>query len=401
MDPNPDPPWTALPWTALPSTIPPWTLVNFVSFSSKLPVKFNAIPGPWVEDDHTKILKVKDLIGTFTNLDEWELRKKVCNLYEAIFTSSDEKPFPSLTNVHALSRSYFKMVEMMKISNFWGTVKKDVPFSSAHICEGPGGFLQCTVEQAKQKKLRLGHFYAMTLKPTKSQIPGWRRSIHFLKKHPQIQLEYGKDETGNILNPENQAQFIQRAKGVQVFTADGGFDFSVDYSKQEESVFSLLIASFIIGLGCLGPGGTMMIKLFDMYSPATKDLVLGCASCFKSFTIYKPATSRPCNSERYFIGTGFLGSIATAPWLNHLQRVQSRITQHQSTPFTRLVDFTWNPLLTQALDEQIQWQENQQMKIIQDAYNLDKNTIPARIVQILDMSRKWCKEFSVPLADQA
>jgi cap2 methyltransferase len=375
----------------------PWECIQFVHFQSKMP-RLVAVAGEWKEDDHVEILQVKDTIGKFTNLDEWELRKKVCNPYEAIFSSSDENPFPSVTNIHALSRSYFKMVEMMKVSRFWDSVKKDVPFSSAHICEGPGGFLQCTVEQAKQKKGRLGigKFYAMTLKPTKTQIPGWRRSIHFLKKHPQIQLEYGEDDTGDILNPANQAKFLEVAKQVQLFTADGGFDFSVDYAKQEQSVFQLLVASFSIGLGCLSVGGTMIVKLFDMYSPATKDLVLGSATCFKKFTIYKPATSRPCNSERYFIGVGYAGPVSSSQWIHHLQSIQL-----SQTPLTRLVDFQWNSKILEAVKEQIVWQENQQIQIIQDACNLDKNTIPARITKILQKSRAWCKEFTVPLIDQA
>jgi hypothetical protein len=48
--------------------------------------------------------------------------------------------------------------------------------------------------------------------------------------------------------------------------------------------------------------GHCYIKLFDTYSNSTKTLITLCGSCFKEFSIYKPAISRPCNSERYFIG---------------------------------------------------------------------------------------------------
>jgi 23S rRNA U2552 (ribose-2'-O)-methylase RlmE/FtsJ len=199
------------------------------------------------------------------------------------------------------------MIEMLEHSGFWAS-KFQEPFISAHICEGPGGFIQATMERLVATKTVTKGVYAMTLKPTKSNIPGWRRSIHFLKKYPQVQLEYGADDTGDILKEANQKWFSERAKGAHLFTADGGFDFSVDYTNQEQMAFSLLLASFTIGLLTLRKGGTMIIKLFDIYGSATQDLFLGAALLFDRFTIYKPATSRPCNSERYFIGVGYHGA---------------------------------------------------------------------------------------------
>ena len=40
----------------------------------------------------------------------------------------------------------------------------------------------------------------------------------------------------------------------------------------------------------------------------TKTIIHLVGRCFKEYTIYKPASSRPCNSERYFIGKRFIGS---------------------------------------------------------------------------------------------
>ena len=86
-----------------------------------------------------------------------------------------------------------------------------------------------------------------------------------------------------------------------------GFDFSVNYTYQEKQIFDLVISSFLIGLQCLTINGFMVIKLFDTYSPSTKALINLVGSAFKDYSIYKPATSRPCNSERYFIGRNYLG----------------------------------------------------------------------------------------------
>ncbi len=50
----------------------------------------------------------------------------------------------------------------------------------------------------------------------------------------------------------------------------------------------------------------MIVKLFDIYSEHTQLLVAIVGRQFQSWGLYKPATSRPCNSERYFIGKGFV-----------------------------------------------------------------------------------------------
>ena len=342
---------------------------------------------------HETILTEKEKISAVESMDEWELRKKITNPYEAIFSGSDETVFPSLAKVHPLSRSYFKMIEMLGVCKFWESMNRTQPFVSAHICEGPGGFLQHVVEHAKVLKIPIQALYAMTLKPTKSHIPGWRRSIGFLRKHPQIQLEYGADDTGNILLPNNQRSFTERVQGkAQLFTADGGFDFSIDYAKQEESAFPLLLASFTMGLRCLAKGGTMIIKLFDIYSEATQDLFLGSATFFKSFTLYKPATSRPCNSERYFIGQGFLGMDAASVWARHLQEAQ---VKHQAHPLTRLFGGAWPSQLKAAVLEQIQWQERLQIAAIHDTLTFSKDTMVERMETNIATSTHWCEVFNV------
>jgi len=339
----------------------------------------------WKELEHAAVVACKNSIANVENADEWDLRKKIMNPYEAVFSGEDGS-FPSLVRVQPLSRSYFKMIEMLEHSDFWKAFKglkntSKEPFISAHICEGPGGFVQATIEHLVKHKIPVKGVYAMTLKPTKSNIPGWRRSTHFLKKYPQVRLEYGADDTGDILKPTNQSWFSQRAKGAHLFTADGGFDFSVDYTNQEKMAFPLLLSSFTIGLNTLNKGGTMIIKLFDIYGNATQDLILGSALLFDSFTIYKPATSRPCNSERYFIGKGYHGKddASAAQMISHLQQAQ---VKHAQSPLTQLFKNPWPEAVQHLLKEQ----ETLHMK----------NELPEIYEHILTnicQSKAWCKRF--------
>ena len=124
-------------------------------------------------------------------------------------------------------------------------LKPNKKINTAHIAEGPGGFIQCVVENLERLKVPIKAIHAMTLRPTRSHIPGWRRSANFLKKNPQIQLEYGEDDTGNILNHANQMAFVKKAEGAHLFTADGGFDFSVDYNLQEFLAQKLIFSEVI------------------------------------------------------------------------------------------------------------------------------------------------------------
>lgn len=396
-------------------TDPPWDLSHFIAVPGPLP-RLRFRQEGWKEQPHTSVLVAKELITGFESQEQWEIRKKITNPYEAIFSSNEERSFPSLAIAQPLSRSYFKMVEMLHVLEFWtataaapapasSALGMQAPFVSAHVCEGPGGFIQCTLQQAKQRGIPIKGIVAMTLKPTKSHIPGWRRSIGFLRKNPEVLLEYGEDQTGDVLIPQNQAAFTRRikslaAEGATLFTADGGFDFSVDYSKQELHAFPLLLASFTMGLQCLRPGGSMIIKLFDIYSEATQDLFLGTAALFARFTLYKPATSRPCNSERYFLASGFYGSTPSAlAWIAHLQ---SAAIAHGRSPLTRLVDpptglsQCWSPPLLAAVQEQIKYQEALQIQSIHETIHFDKSTIEERITDSLRVSEIWCKTFGVP-----
>ena len=373
----------------------PWDLNQCIHFQGSLP-NLTLLQEGWKEADHPEIMVSKDKISNIDSHEQWELRKKITNPYEAIFSGTNDTSFPSLAKVNPLSRSYFKMIEMLQTIKFWDSIHTSQPFRSAHICEGPGGFLQCIVEALKEKKIPIHALYAMTLRPTKSHIPGWRRSIQFLRKHAQIQLEYGADDTGNILIPENQTAFCRRAVDSQIFTADGGFDFSIDYGKQEQMAFPLLLASFTMGLTCLAKGGTMIIKLFDIYSQATQDLFLGTARLFNRFTLYKPATSRPCNSERYFIAIDYIGHSAhqSRLWTQHLRNAQSK---HKQSPLTRLVGDPWPTNILEAIQEQIRWQEHQQIQSIEETLHFDMNTLEEKIARNIQTSKLWCEVFGVPL----
>lgn len=287
---------------------PPWKSIIF--FKSKCLALKNYEYKEFEDNIPDYLVKKKEEINEYEEQHKWELAKKLANPYEMVYTQEEKFPHPNISLLKPLSRSYFKMIEILEASQFIETISKDWNhIRSAHIAEGPGGFIQATIDYVQKYKREVKKMYAMTLKSDKHYIPGWKKANSFLKKHEAIlNISYGKDGTGDIYSVENQNYFIKQIdKKVHLFTADGGFDFSVNYTYQEKQIFDLVVSSFLIGLQCLSINGFIIIKLFDTYSPATKALISLVGSAFKDYSIYKPATSRPCNSERYFIGRNYLG----------------------------------------------------------------------------------------------
>lgn len=392
---------------------PPWTNVQFVNLFSCVTWKdlqclpVITTPESFEHPLRTLLLHKKDAIQEFNNEDEWEHRKKLTNPYEYIFGMSDST-LPSVLkqtkSFTPLSRSYFKMIEMLHISGFFDSVKQSV-FSSSHVCEGPGGFIQALLSEASKEKRKVSQALAMTLRPTKPFIPGWRRSITYLREHPEIVLEYGADSTGDILLLENQRAFVAKsAQKSMIFTADGGFDFSNDYSNQEIQAFELIVASFRMGFLSLAKGGFMIIKVFDVFLESTKQLLLGSGLCFSSFTLYKPATSRPCNSERYFIGRGFLGSQHASQWISVLtavlRKLKQRVPSTTILSLPTLISSPFTPELYNIFTSQLEAQAVQQVQAIQDGLEYEEKDKDVWIQRGLEKSTQWVARF-LPLPAKA
>ena len=266
---------------------PPWKSITF--FKPKHLVLKKYEYKEFEDNIPEYLIKKKEEINEYEEQHKWELAKKLANPYEMVYTQEEKFPHPNISLLKPLSRSYFKMIEILEASQFIETVSKDWNhFRSAHIAEGPGGFIQATIDYIQKYKREVKKIYAMTLKSDKHYIPGWKKANSFLKKHETIlNISYGKDGTGDIYNIENQNFFIKTMdKKVHLFTADGGFDFSINYTYQEKQIFDLIVSSFLIGLQCLTINGFMVVKLFDTYSPSTKALIHLVGSVFKDYSIY-------------------------------------------------------------------------------------------------------------------
>ena len=231
------------------------------------------------------------------NYSNWDVYKKYTNSHEYIHTII---PFTknSICKLKPLSRSYYKLIEIYNLFNLLENT--ETPIKSFHLAEGPGGFIEAI------QKLRCNDndlYYGMTLMDDDNEhIPGWNKSKYFLLKHDNIIIEKGEDGTGNLCNVNNYLSCFNTYKNsMDLITADGGFDFSIDFNKQETLSTKLIFCQICYAIAMQKKGGTFILKMFDIFSHATIDMLYLLSSLYNKIYICKPHTSRTANSERYVV----------------------------------------------------------------------------------------------------
>lgn len=232
---------------------------------------------------------------------DWDIFKKYTNPFEYIHTTVPFKK-KCISKYKPLSRSYFKMVEMINTFQLHFDSK---PITTFHLAEGPGGFIEAIVN-----KRRCSHdvYIGMTILDNNDpNIPAWKKSEHFLRENKNVYIEKGGDRTGNIISLENFAYCKEKyGSSMNFITADGGFDFSMDFNSQEIHISKLLFAQICFALSMQKQGGSFILKIFDCFMSHTVDLLYILCSFYEKVYIIKPRTSRYANSEKYVVCKGFL-----------------------------------------------------------------------------------------------
>lgn len=309
--------------------------------------------------------------------DTWDNIKKFTNPYEYIHSNiSGNKT--NISKLRPLSRSFYKMIEIMKNNNilqlyddtFVPRPDSKAGIKTFHLAEGPGGFIEAIAylrgteyrrrEQAvaaaaatrqdttivpilpsstiqilkrntefhdeymkEQEYLKLtrrifdtqnetstvyanDRYYGMTLVNDDPICPGWKKTRAFLENHPTVIIENGSDKTGNLISLDNFLYCAEKYKNnMDIVTADGGFDFSVDFNRQERMATQLILCEVFYALAMQKHGGSFILKIFDVFHKTTVDILYILSYYYNNVSIMKPYTSRVANSEKYVICQGF------------------------------------------------------------------------------------------------
>lgn len=247
---------------------------------------------------HT-ITTYKNRITPFYNNKKWDKYKKLSNEYELIFTTPSTKSNISIYN--PVSRSFFKMWELLHDFTDAIIPKGQASMKCLFLAEGPGGFLEAVM---KYRNTKQDAYYGMTLRADHKSIPEWK-----LKKFDKsiVTTLYGEDGTGNLYNLQNTHYLVHKLGGasMDLITADGGFDFSADFNKQEDLSVKLIRCELFCTFHMLREGGTFILKIYDMFHHNTLHTFSILKQCFQKIYIVKPLSSRPANSEKYLICVGY------------------------------------------------------------------------------------------------
>ena len=163
-----------------------------------------------------------------------------------------------------------------------------------------------TKQQTSHEIYGNDRYYGMTLINDDPICPGWKKTKTFLDNNPNVIIETGEDNTGNLLSLANFQRCASLYKNkMDIITADGGFDFSLDFNNQENIATRLILAEVFFALAMQKKGGSFILKIFDIFHKPTVDILYLLSYYYSDVSVIKPYTSRIANSEKYVICQGF------------------------------------------------------------------------------------------------
>ena len=270
-----------------------------IDFSIKLHDSTNKLNENYISNSLYKyLINIKQQIHN--NNNNWDFYKKITNPYEYIHTPYNYNKTYSICKYKPLSRSFFKMIEIINVFNI---LNDENNIRSFHLAEGPGGFIEAFNYYRNNKS---DIYYGMTLISNNINVPSWKKSNNFINSNKNIKIIVGESKNGDLFLKKNLLYINNNFKeSMDYITGDGGFDFSVDFNKQEELSLKLIISQIFYALIMQKNKGTFVLKIFDMFNIKTIEMLFLLTNCYENIYIYKPNTSRVANSEKYIICKNF------------------------------------------------------------------------------------------------
>lgn len=284
------------------------------------------------------------------------------------FIKSIDKDYPSVMN-----RAFLKIWEMIILFDL---IPDDSSFTSSHLAEGPGSFIQATILYRdflkKEKKIsstKNDNYYGVTLFSDHDYLQMQKDFINYINKTKPGQLHIfdnsnvnkidqmfgGKSNeeqdnsdkinykeiskqpsNGDITKLNTILQFggskPNKTKGFaqpsDLVTADGGFDWNNE-NLQEQEAYRLIIGQITTALKTQKNEGDFVIKVFESYTTITIKLIEFLRSLYDKVYIYKPYTSRISNSEKYIICKKFNKKLFTSDISNKLDLLIKKLNDNE------------------------------------------------------------------------
>lgn len=354
----------------------------------------------------TQVIKLKKKLDLPLYHKKWQKYKEYGNKYERIYNTHYQYTNYNVALCSPLSRSYFKLWEI--IHDFQLLNDNQSSIQTAHLAEGPGGFIESVCDYRKKntprEHVQSDLYYGITLLTyCHDDTPNWKKAEQLMETYPQISLHTGKDKTGDLYNVDNIHAFVADIgrHSCSLVTGDGGMDYSHNYVKQEELSQRLILAQIYTALLLVKTGKHFVCKLFDTHEQFTQELLWILSVCFDVVHIIKPYTSRVANSERYVISCGF----RECP--SHIETYLNQLLLNWKA--TMFIDSIFSKPLpipfVKALHKYSEWHSKQQFMSIHKCYHLIETNRYSKkksneMLEIMKHQEKdaqrWCKKYKIP-----
>ena len=259
------------------------------------------------------------------------------------------------------------------------------------LAEGPGGFIEalCTLRH-EPKDI----YYGMTLINDDINVPGWKKTKNFLSENKNVIIESGATGTGDLLNVENLKYCYHQYHGqMDIVTGDGGFDFSIDFNKQENNALKLILAQVCFAISMQKYQGHFILKMFDTFTQGSIDILYMLNLLYENIYIMKPHTSRYGNSERYIICKNFLVKDVT-PFFHRFIEIYHKLNTSQT--INRILNIDIPYYFITKLEEYNAILGQQQIETISATLSIIENPRNEKLEQIKKNNIKnciqWCQK---------
>ena len=336
-------------------------------------------------DLHDQLTLVKNEID---KTSDWDNIKKIINTYERIYVPNSD----SIAKYKPISRAYFKLWETFY--NFPSLNHNlDRQIVSLHLAEGPGGFIEALQNYRKKIYQFNDMVYATTLSPSENRIPGWKGKVQNLEN---INLFYGDLSEDNYYK---RVESMMNYKKADFITADGAFDCSNDFNKQERTSSKLIFSEVLIALSNQRLGGSFVIKIFDIFDMLTVKIVYFLTQYYENIYITKPLTSREGNSEKYIVADGFKGiDKVDIVKLNNILFLWNNLGENYN--IIDIFDFELSPEFLTEITDINKFLINKQITSLNRGIKIINNGIDSNKLKIIEsrqkqMAIKWCNTYEL------
>lgn len=290
------------------------------------------------------------------SVTEWNKIRKIINPFD----------FPNIFNskLKIFNRAFYKFWEIFHQFNLDEVYQKEN--RSLHLAEAPGSFIHTLlfknsikekenlVDQegfvkVKSKKKIKKNKYIDTISINRPGFPRYNDQIENSSYVNFLGDKIG-DKTGDICKKINFCHLISSERQYQLITADGGIDEKGYYDSKEQIHLKLFLIQTLIALNTQKERGVFIMKIYDIYTQPTIDLIWLLSQFYQQVHLYKPLTSRITNSEKYLICKNF---IATEINISNINRLTEQVVSFlEDSEEIHIINFEVRPKPSLEFKEQ-------------------------------------------------